>query len=187
MQEGPFRYKSAHAPVPLTQLEEALLVGAGAGFTGLAFWDLPTPAPYPRQKRPHLLDDTSGRPHRAVLDQRPRILCPRRQGRGQQAARGRNQGGAQQARRHLPRPASDTQARSARHSPPRATDERTRSLGLKPAGLHPTDVTAMKWNDTDIACSSPSSRRRPESVSGSPCTRTCARCAPKSLASPSRS
>src|SRR5215831_15538396 len=48
MQEGPFRYKSAHAPVPLTQLEEALLVGAGAGFTGLAFWDLPTPAPYPR-------------------------------------------------------------------------------------------------------------------------------------------
>jgi hypothetical protein len=27
MQEGPFRYKSAHAPVPLTELEEALLVG----------------------------------------------------------------------------------------------------------------------------------------------------------------
>src|SRR6478672_7747898 len=49
MQEGPFRYKSAHAPIPLTELEEALLVGAGAGFTGLAFWDLPTPAPYPRQ------------------------------------------------------------------------------------------------------------------------------------------
>jgi hypothetical protein len=48
MQEGPFRYKSAHAPVPLTELEEALLVGAGAGFSGLAFWDLPTPAPYPR-------------------------------------------------------------------------------------------------------------------------------------------
>jgi len=48
MQEGPFRYKSAHAPVPLTELEEALLVGAGAGFTGLAFWDLPTPPPYPR-------------------------------------------------------------------------------------------------------------------------------------------
>ena len=49
MQEGPFRYKSAHAPVPLTELEEALLVGAGAGFTGLAFWDLPTPAPYPHR------------------------------------------------------------------------------------------------------------------------------------------
>jgi nitroreductase len=47
MPEGPFRYKSAHAPVPLTELEEALLVGAGAGFSGLAFWDLPTPAPYP--------------------------------------------------------------------------------------------------------------------------------------------
>jgi hypothetical protein len=46
MPEGPFRYKSKHAPVPLTELEEALLVGAGAGFTGLAFWDLPTPPPY---------------------------------------------------------------------------------------------------------------------------------------------
>src|SRR5204862_7604593 len=49
MPEGPFRYKSAHAPVPLSELEEALLVGAGAGFSGLAFWDLPTPAPYSRR------------------------------------------------------------------------------------------------------------------------------------------
>src|SRR5215813_4079704 len=48
MPEGPFRHKSAHAPVRLTELEEALLVGAGAGFSGLAFWDLPTPAPYAR-------------------------------------------------------------------------------------------------------------------------------------------
>src|SRR5262245_1482948 len=49
MPEGPFRYKSAHVPVPLSELEEALLVGAGAGFSGLAFWDLPTPAPYARR------------------------------------------------------------------------------------------------------------------------------------------
>ncbi len=47
MPEGPFRYASAHVPVPLTDLEEALLVGAGAGFSGLAFWDLPTPPRYP--------------------------------------------------------------------------------------------------------------------------------------------
>ncbi len=47
MPEGPFRYKSAHAPVPLSELEEAMLLGAGAGFSGLAFWDLPTPVPYP--------------------------------------------------------------------------------------------------------------------------------------------
>ena len=45
MPEGPFRYKSAHTPVPLSELEEALLVGAGAGFSGLALWDLPTPPP----------------------------------------------------------------------------------------------------------------------------------------------
>jgi hypothetical protein len=49
MPEGPYRYKSAHAPVPLSELEEALLVGAGAGFSGLALWDLPTPQPYPRR------------------------------------------------------------------------------------------------------------------------------------------
>jgi hypothetical protein len=44
--EGPFRYRSKHPPVPLTETEEAVLVGAGAGFSGLALWDLPTPAPY---------------------------------------------------------------------------------------------------------------------------------------------
>jgi len=49
MPEGPFRYKSAHEPVPLNEIEEALLVGAGAGFSGLALWDLPTPAPYRRR------------------------------------------------------------------------------------------------------------------------------------------
>ncbi len=49
MPEGPFRYKSAHAPVPLGELEDALLVGAGAGFSGLPFWDLPTPPPYARR------------------------------------------------------------------------------------------------------------------------------------------
>ena len=46
MPEGPFRYKSARAAVSLSELEEALLVGAGAGFSGLAFWDLPTPPLY---------------------------------------------------------------------------------------------------------------------------------------------
>src|ERR1700730_6863951 len=46
MTEGPFRYRSGHAPTPLSELEEAVLVGAGAGFTGLALWELPTPAPY---------------------------------------------------------------------------------------------------------------------------------------------
>jgi hypothetical protein len=49
MPEGPFRYRSTHAPVPLSELEEAVLVGAGAGFSGLAFWDLPTPPPYARR------------------------------------------------------------------------------------------------------------------------------------------
>src|ERR1700686_2842194 len=42
MREGPFCYKSARTPVRLSEIEEALLVGAGAGFSGLALWDLPT-------------------------------------------------------------------------------------------------------------------------------------------------
>src|SRR5580704_7097524 len=50
MPEGPFRYKSAHAPVPLSEIEEALLLGAGAGFSGLAFWDLPTSTHYPHSQ-----------------------------------------------------------------------------------------------------------------------------------------
>jgi hypothetical protein len=37
------------AAAPLSEIEEALLVGAGAGFSGLALWDLPTPAPYRRR------------------------------------------------------------------------------------------------------------------------------------------
>src|SRR3979411_1161385 len=49
MPEGAFRYKSARTPVPLSEIEEALLVGAGAGFSGLALWDLPTPPPYRRR------------------------------------------------------------------------------------------------------------------------------------------
>jgi hypothetical protein len=32
----------------LSETEEALLVGAGAGFSGLALWELSTPAPYRR-------------------------------------------------------------------------------------------------------------------------------------------
>ena len=72
MPEGPFRYNSAHTAVPLSGIEEALLVGAGAGFSGLALWDLPTPPPtlYLRRRRPHIPDDVARRPHGAVLHQR---------------------------------------------------------------------------------------------------------------------
>ncbi len=66
MPEGPFRYKSAHAPVPLTELEEALLVGAGAGFSGLPFWDLPTPPPYP-QRSGRTFPVTRGGGHTALF------------------------------------------------------------------------------------------------------------------------
>jgi hypothetical protein len=41
MPEGPLAHTSAHAPVPLTELEQAFLVWAGTGATGLALGDLP--------------------------------------------------------------------------------------------------------------------------------------------------
>src|SRR5579871_958052 len=37
--EGPFRHRSQHAPLPLSELEEALLVAAGVGFSGTALWE----------------------------------------------------------------------------------------------------------------------------------------------------
>jgi hypothetical protein len=37
--EGPFRHRSAHPPLPLSELEEALLVAAGVGFSGVALWE----------------------------------------------------------------------------------------------------------------------------------------------------
>jgi hypothetical protein len=46
MAEGPFAHTSAHPPLPLSEIEEALLVAAGVGFSGLALWDLSRPVPY---------------------------------------------------------------------------------------------------------------------------------------------
>ena len=48
MTEGPFQYKSGQTPVPLSEIEEALLVAAGVGFTGIALWDQARPLPQSR-------------------------------------------------------------------------------------------------------------------------------------------
>jgi hypothetical protein len=47
MAEGPFQYRSQQTPVPLSEFEEALLVAAGIGFSGIALWDQSRPLPYP--------------------------------------------------------------------------------------------------------------------------------------------
>ena len=39
--EGTLKHKSAYDPVPLTELEEAYLIWAGTGMTGLSLGDLP--------------------------------------------------------------------------------------------------------------------------------------------------
>ena len=46
IKEGPNQFKSAHEPLPLTPLEEALLLSAGTGVTGFNLADMPhTPRP----------------------------------------------------------------------------------------------------------------------------------------------
>jgi hypothetical protein len=47
MTAGPYPYKSARPPIPLSEAEEALLVAAGIGFSGMALWDQSRPLPYP--------------------------------------------------------------------------------------------------------------------------------------------
>src|SRR5262249_27570198 len=46
MAEGPFKYKSRHDPLPLSEVEEAMLVAAGVGFSGMALWDQHRPLPF---------------------------------------------------------------------------------------------------------------------------------------------
>ena len=46
MTEGPFKYRSHRAPVPLSDVEEALPVAAGVGFSGIALWGQSRPLPY---------------------------------------------------------------------------------------------------------------------------------------------
>ncbi len=46
IKEGPNKFKSSHDPMPLDEVEEALLIGAGTGVSGLNFSDMPhTPRP----------------------------------------------------------------------------------------------------------------------------------------------
>jgi hypothetical protein len=46
MTDGPFKYKSRHEPLPLSEVEEAMLVAAGVGFSGMALWDQNRPLPF---------------------------------------------------------------------------------------------------------------------------------------------
>ena len=43
---GPTKFKSEKAPLPLSELEEALLVQAGTGLSGLNLADLPVSKPH---------------------------------------------------------------------------------------------------------------------------------------------
>ena len=51
MAEGPYKYKSPQAPLPLSEAEEVLLAAAGVGFSGMALWDQSRPLPYRSAER----------------------------------------------------------------------------------------------------------------------------------------
>jgi hypothetical protein len=79
MTEGPFRYKSRRAPVSLNDLEEALLVAAGVGFSGMALWDQSRPLPY-RSGDGRTFPSTSGGRRTALFftnDQGVHVIDPR--------------------------------------------------------------------------------------------------------------
>jgi hypothetical protein len=64
--EGPFRYQSRQASVPLSETEEALLIAAGAGVSGLALWDQSRPSAY-RAGGARTFPSTSPATHRTAL------------------------------------------------------------------------------------------------------------------------
>ena len=78
--QGPYQYRSSKAPVPLCEEEEALLVAAGIGFSGMALWDQSRPLPY-RNSDGRTFPGTSRGPHGAVSYERSRRLR-HRSGRG---------------------------------------------------------------------------------------------------------
>jgi hypothetical protein len=65
MAQGPYQYRSSQPPVPLCEDEEALLVAAGIGFSGMALWDQSRPLPY-RNSDGRIFPSTS-RGRRAAL------------------------------------------------------------------------------------------------------------------------
>src|ERR1700737_374460 len=72
MTQGPYRYRSPQAPVPLCENEEALLVAAGFGlFRNGAVGSEPAAA-VPEQRWSNLPEHLARSPHGAVFDKRPR-------------------------------------------------------------------------------------------------------------------
>jgi hypothetical protein len=79
MAQGPYKYKSPHAPLPLAEAEEALLVAAGIGFfRDGAVGSKPAYALL-IGRRPHLPEHLTRSPHGTILHQRSRGLCHRPQ------------------------------------------------------------------------------------------------------------
>jgi hypothetical protein len=66
MAEGPFKYISRHAPLPLSETKEALVVAAGFGFSGMAVWDQSRPMPY-RSADGHTFPSMSRGRHTALF------------------------------------------------------------------------------------------------------------------------
>ena len=67
MAEGPFKYRSQRAPLPLSDVEEALLVAAGVGFSGIALWGPEPAAPIPCRRRPYFSKHVARPPYSTVL------------------------------------------------------------------------------------------------------------------------
>src|SRR3984893_14103061 len=135
MAQGPYQYRSSQAPVPLCEDEEALLVAAGIGFSGMALWDQSRPLPY-RNSDGRTFPSTARSPHGAVFYKRPRRVR-HRPGRGlsRPDESGRPPGRTGRDPRPLPSPPLDLTTAPAGHSASRAAPLRAQFVGLEHARI----------------------------------------------------
>jgi len=70
LSEGPYKFHSQQRPVALSDIEEAVLVAAGIGFSGSALWDQSRPLPYRAGEGRTFPSTCHGRQYRAVFYER---------------------------------------------------------------------------------------------------------------------
>ena len=69
MTEGPFKYKSQRVSLPLSDLEEAVLIAAGIGFSWNCTLGSEPPTSVPRRRGPDIPQHIAWPPYRIVLHQ----------------------------------------------------------------------------------------------------------------------
>jgi len=90
MVDGPYQFKSQYPPVPLSEVEEAVLVAAGIGFSESALWEQSRPFPYRAGEGRTFPSTSHGRYTALFFYKRRGCLCSRsRRAAGSETTNGR--------------------------------------------------------------------------------------------------